>query len=102
MTSWTRDAGDNHSVDSPDATVFEVGLGEERTIGSEELSAGYRVGLVVGEPRMLGAVRDQGTEERVGIGRARESVGSCVGGAGDVAKLDIVGLDVGEPTNHAG
>ena len=102
MTSWTRDAGTIIRSTRQNAAVFEVGPGEERTIRGEELCAGDRVGLVVVEPGVLGAVRDQGTDERVGFGRARESVGSCVGGAGDVAKLDIVGLDVGEPTNHAG
>ena len=51
--------GDYHSVDSPNATVFEIGLGEERTISGEELCAGDMVGLVVVEPGMLGTVRDQ-------------------------------------------
>ena len=32
--------GDNHAVNTPDAAVFEVGLGKERTIRGEELSAG--------------------------------------------------------------
>ena len=53
--------GDNYSVDSPDATVFEVSLGKERSIRGEEFCAGDRVGLVVVEPGMLGTVRDQGT-----------------------------------------
>ena len=94
--------GNNHSVDSPDAIVFEVGLGKEKTIRGEELCAGGRVGFVVVELGILGTVRDQGTNERVGFGRAREGVGRGVGDAGDVAELDVVGLDVGEPTNHAG
>ena len=63
--------GNNHSVDSPNATVFEVGLGTERTIGGEELCAGDRVGLVIVEPGVLGAVRDQGTEESIGFGGVR-------------------------------
>ena len=51
---------------------------------------------------MLGDVRDQGTNERRGFGRAREGVGRSVRGAGDVSELDIELLDVGKPTNHAG
>ena len=94
--------GDTHSVDLPDATVFEIGLGKERTIRGEELSAGGRVGLVIVEPGILGAVRDQVTDDRVGFGWAREGVGRGVGGAGNMTELDIVGLDVGKPTNHAG
>ena len=50
---------------------------------------------------MLGAVRDQGTDERAGVGRARKCVRGGVGGAGDVTELDFEGLDVGKPTNHA-
>ena len=42
--------GDYHSVDSPNATVFEVCRGEKRTIWGEELGSGDRVGFVVGEP----------------------------------------------------
>ena len=94
--------GDDDTVNTPNAAVFEVDLGKERTIRGEEFGAGDRVGLVVVEPGMLGTVRDQGTDERVGFGWAREGVGSGVGGAGDMAELDIVRLDVGEPTNHAG
>ena len=98
------DAGreNNYSVGSPDATVFEVGLGKERIIWGEELGSGDRVGFAVGEPGVLGTVRDYGTYERFGFGRAREGVGRSVRGAGDVSELDIVGLDVGKPTNHAG
>ena len=102
MTSWTRDAGTIIRSTRQIATVFEIGLGKERTIGGEELCSGDRIWLVVVEPGMLGTVRNQGTDERVGFGRAREGVGRGVGGAGDVSELDIVGLDVGDPTNHAG
>ena len=49
--------GNNHSVDSPNATVFEIGLWKERTIWGEELCAGDRAGLVVVEPGMLGTIR---------------------------------------------
>ena len=93
--------GNNHSVDSPNATVFEIGLGKERTIGGEKLCSGGMVGFVIVEPGMLGTVRDQGTDERVGFGRARDGVGSGVGGAGDVTELGVEGLTVGKPTNHA-
>ena len=92
--------GDNHAVNTPDAAVFEVGLGKERIIRGEELSAGDGVCLVVVEPGVLGDVRDQGTEENVSFRRARQSVGSCVRNSGDVTELDVEGLDVCEPTNH--
>ena len=85
--------GNKQSVDPPDATVFEVGLGKERTIRGEELSAGDGVCFVVVEPGVLGAVRDQGTDEQMsGFERTREGVGRGVRGAGDVTELDIVGL----------
>ena len=92
--------GDNHMVNTPNAAVFEVGLGKERTIRGEELSAGDGVCFVVVEPGVLGAVRDQGTEESIGFRRARERVSSCVRDAGDVTELDVEGLDVSEPTCH--
>ena len=42
--------GDNYTVNTPNAAVFEVGLGKERTIGGEEIGSGDWVGFVVGEP----------------------------------------------------
>ena len=92
--------GNYHSVDSPDAAVFEIGRGKERTVRGEEYSSGNRVCLVVVEPGVLGAVRDQGTEESIDFRRARERVSSCVRDAGYVTELDVEGLDVSEPTNH--
>ena len=81
--------GNNYSVDSPNATVFEVGLRKERTIRGEEFCSGDRVGLGVVEPGVLGTVGDYWTGERGGIGRAREGVGRSVRGAGDVSEFDI-------------
>ena len=69
--------GNNHSVDSPDATVFEVGLWEKRTVWGEEFCSGDRVGFVVVEPGVLGTVGDHGTGEWEGIGGARGRRPQC-------------------------
>ena len=50
---------------------------------------------------MLGTIRDQGTYQREFLHKAREGVRRSVRGAGDMSELDIEGLDVGKPTNHA-
>ena len=69
--------GDNHTVSTPNAAVFEVGLGKERTIRGEELSSGDGVGLVIVSQECSGLSVIKGQRRALASG-GRESASAAV------------------------